>query len=75
MIVEHRVEDVLSIHPDNVLYLENGEQVYYGAVDGLLQVVDYHHIKLPATTIFERAKNEPPPFSNPAYNPPRIRIH
>ncbi len=69
MIVEHRVEDVLSIHPDNVLYLENGEQVYYGAVDGLLQVVDYHHIKLPATTIFERAKNEPPPIFEPRLQP------
>jgi energy-coupling factor transport system ATP-binding protein len=60
LIVEHRVEDVLAIHPDNVLYLENGEQLYYGAADGLLQVVDYHRIKLPAPTIFERAKNEPP---------------
>src|SRR4030065_259110 len=46
MIVEHRVEDVLTIHPENVLYLECGEQLYYGAVDGLLQVVDYHHIQL-----------------------------
>ena len=59
MIVEHRVEDVLSIHPDHVLYLDDGEQVYYGAVDGLLQVVDYHKLKLPAPTILERSKNEP----------------
>lgn len=69
MIVEHRVEDVLSIHPDNVLYLENGEQRYYGAVDGLLQVVDYHHIKLPAPTILERAKNEPSPVFEPLLHP------
>ena len=46
MIVEHRVEDVLAIHPDNVLYLENGEQLYYGEVEGLVDVVDYHRIKL-----------------------------
>jgi energy-coupling factor transport system ATP-binding protein len=65
MIVEHRVEDVLAIHPENVLYLENGEQLYYGAVDGLLQVVDYHRLKLPAPTILERAKNEPPPVFEP----------
>src|SRR4030042_2669294 len=32
LIIEHRVEDVLSIHPDNMLYLENGEQVYYGGL-------------------------------------------
>jgi energy-coupling factor transporter ATP-binding protein EcfA2 len=65
MIVEHRVEDVLAIHPENVLYLDNGEQLYYGAVDGLLQVVDYHRLKLPAPIILERAKNETPPVFKP----------
>jgi len=65
MVVEHRVEDVLAIHPDNVLYLENGEQLYYGDVDGLVQVVDYHRIKLPAPTILERARIEPPPSFEP----------
>lgn len=65
MIVEHRVEDILAIHPENVLYLENGEQLYYGAVDGLLQVVDYHRLKLPAPIILERAKKEPSPVFEP----------
>ena len=65
MIVEHRVEDVLTIHPENVLYLENGEQLYYGAEEGLLKVVDYHHLKLPAPTVLERSKNEPPPSFEP----------
>jgi energy-coupling factor transporter ATP-binding protein EcfA2 len=65
MIVEHRVEDVLAIHPDRVLYLDDGEQVYYGAVDGLLQVVDYHRLKLPAPTVLERSKDEPSPVFKP----------
>ncbi len=65
MIVEHRVEDVLAIHPDHVLYMDNGEQVYYGAVDGLLQVVDYHRLKLPAPTVLERSRNETPPAFKP----------
>jgi energy-coupling factor transport system ATP-binding protein len=69
MIVEHRVEDVLSIDPETVLYLDNGEQQYYGAVEGLLQVVDYHHIKLPALTILERSKSEPPPIFEPLLKP------
>jgi energy-coupling factor transporter ATP-binding protein EcfA2 len=69
MIVEHRVEDVLSIHPDHVLYLDNGDQVYYGAADGLLQVVDYHRLKLPAPTILERSKSEPPPHFEPLLKP------
>jgi energy-coupling factor transport system ATP-binding protein len=69
MIVEHRVEDVLAIHPENILYLEDGEQLYYGAVDGLLQVVDYHRIKLPAPAIVERAKTEPSTKFEPLLHP------
>ena len=69
MVVEHRVEDVLAIHPDNVLYLENGRQRYYGDIDGLVQVVDYHRIKLPAPIIFDRAKFEPPPDFTPLLHP------
>jgi energy-coupling factor transporter ATP-binding protein EcfA2 len=69
MIVEHRVEDVLTINPDHVLYLENGNQQYYGDVDGLLDVVDFHKIKLPAQTVFERAKTESPPTFSPLLHP------
>jgi energy-coupling factor transport system ATP-binding protein len=65
MIVEHRVEDVLSIHPEKVLYLAEGEQVYYGAPEGMLEVVDYRQIKLPAPTVMERAKGDPPPEFEP----------
>jgi energy-coupling factor transport system ATP-binding protein len=59
MIVEHRVEDVLSIHPDRVLYMDEGKQVYYGDTAGLMNVVDYHRIKLPADVVMQRAKNKP----------------
>jgi energy-coupling factor transport system ATP-binding protein len=58
-IVEHRVEDVLSISPDQVLYLEDGQVIHYGGVERLMQVVDYHRIKLPAEIVVERSKNEP----------------
>ncbi len=66
MLVEHRVEDVLQIHPDHVLYMEEGEQVYYGDAEGLMRVVDYHKVKLPAPIVVERAKSEPPPAIEPA---------
>ncbi|NLF50289.1 MAG: ABC transporter ATP-binding protein, partial [Leptolinea sp.] len=56
MIVEHRVEDVLSINPERVLYLDEGCQKYYGSTDGLMDVVDYHRIKLPADIVVQRAK-------------------
>jgi len=60
MIVEHRVEDVLSIHPERVLYLDCGKQVYYGDSAGLMDVVDYHRIKLPAEVVMQRAGKKPP---------------
>jgi energy-coupling factor transporter ATP-binding protein EcfA2 len=69
MIIEHRVEDVLSINPDHVLYLESGHQQYYGDVNGLLEVVDFHKIKLPAQTVFERAKKETRPAFSPLLHP------
>jgi len=69
MLVEHRVEDALQIGPDNVLYMEAGEQVYYGDPDGLMRVVDYHKVKLPAPVVMERAKDDPPPDFEPAIQP------
>ncbi|OGO36063.1 MAG: hypothetical protein A2W35_04220 [Chloroflexi bacterium RBG_16_57_11] len=71
LLVEHRVEDVLAIQPDRVLYLEEGRQMYYGDAEGLLQVVDYRRVKLPASWAFERARlDPPPPVFLPALPPP-----
>jgi energy-coupling factor transporter ATP-binding protein EcfA2 len=65
MIVEHRVEDVLEIKPEVVLYMNEGRVSYNGNSAGLMQVVDYHSIKLPAPVIMARAKNDPQPIYNP----------
>ena len=56
MLVEHRVEDVLAIHPERVMYMEAGRVAYLGDVDGLMKIVDYRHIKLPAQVVMERAR-------------------
>jgi energy-coupling factor transport system ATP-binding protein len=56
MIVEHRVEDVLAIHPERVMYMDQGRVAYLGDADGLMQVVDYTRIKLPAQVVMERAR-------------------
>lgn len=48
LIIEHRVEDVLRIRPDKVLYLEDGMQRYWGPVDGFLAMADPTQVKLPA---------------------------
>lgn len=59
ILVEHRVEDVLAIHPEQVLYLEDGSQAYYGDTPGLLDCVDYSQIKLPASIVMERSRTAP----------------
>lgn len=69
MIVEHRVEDVLSIRPERVLYLDCGDQVYYGGVDGLMDVVDYSRIKLPAEVVVQRSKDKPVAELHPLLTP------
>ncbi len=66
MIVEHRVEDVLAIHPERVVYMNDGQITYDGDVDGLMQVVNYSRIKLPAPVVMERAKSQPAPHFEPA---------
>jgi energy-coupling factor transporter ATP-binding protein EcfA2 len=61
LMVEHRVEDVLNIHPDRILFMEDGQIRYLGEPAGLSKVVDYHEIKLPTPMIIERARQDPPP--------------
>jgi len=61
IMIEHRIEDVLPIQPDRVLFLDEGKERYLGGIQGLYEVVDYHEIKIPAPMIMERAVKEPPP--------------
>jgi energy-coupling factor transport system ATP-binding protein len=56
LLVEHRVEDVLAIHPEQVAYMEDGALVYVGDAAGLVRVVDYKRIKLPAPAVVERTR-------------------
>ena len=68
LMVEHRVEDVLRIRPDRILYMKEGAIAYLGNLDGLMKVVDYAEIKLPAELIIERErlaarKPQPPKIS------------
>ncbi|HPH95795.1 MAG TPA: energy-coupling factor transporter ATPase [Anaerolineaceae bacterium] len=69
MLVEHRVEDVLSIHPESVIYLDEGRVMYAGCVEGLMQVVDYKRIKLPAPVVVARARGKEVAVCEPALPP------
>ena len=61
LLVEHRVEDVLRIRPDRVMFLSDGTIRYLGPLSGLSKAVNYHEVKLPAEDIVERARHDAPP--------------
>lgn len=61
LMVEHRVEDVLRIQPERVMFMSDGEIRYLGNLSGLSKVVNYREVKLPAQDIVERAKDDAPP--------------
>lgn len=61
LMVEHRVEDVLKIHPDRLLYIEEGQIRYDGRADAIDQTVNYHEVKLPAPIIIKNARRDPAP--------------
>jgi len=60
LIIEHRVEDVLKIRPDRVLFLADGEQRYFGEVEGFEAVADYRDVKLPAPLVVQRLMHGAP---------------
>ncbi|MFN8411881.1 MAG: ABC transporter ATP-binding protein [Anaerolineales bacterium] len=61
LMVEHRVEDVLRIKPERVMFMSEGQIRYLGDITGLSKVVNYREVKLPAEDIVERAKEETAP--------------
>ncbi len=61
LMVEHRVEDVLRIRPERVMFISDGKIRYLGKLEGLSKVVDYHEVKLPAEDILARAREDPAP--------------
>ncbi len=61
LMIEHRVEDVLAIRPDRVLFMVDGQTRYLGPVEGLSAAVDYREVKLPAAMVIARAASDPPP--------------
>ena len=61
LMVEHRVEDVMRIQPERVMFMSEGEVRYLGDLSGLSKVVNYREVKLPAPDIVERARQDPAP--------------
>jgi energy-coupling factor transport system ATP-binding protein len=56
VIVEHRVEEALSLRPDRVLAMTDGHVTYLGSVDGFLAVADPSAVKLPFDVVLDHAR-------------------
>ncbi len=67
--VEHRVEDVLRINPDRVIFMEEGKITYDGPPDQMTEAVDYRQVKLPASVVIRRAAQTLPHILEPAIKP------
>lgn len=68
ILIEHRVEDVLAIHPERVLFMSDGEIKFDGTAEQLADYVDYREVKLPAPMILNLAARAEPP-SEPHWLP------
>lgn len=47
IIVEHRVEEALRLHPNKVLLMKDGRQAFFGETEQFLQIADPTQVKLP----------------------------
>lgn len=54
VIVEHRVDEALSLGPDSVLYLEDGAVQYWGDVAGFLEIASPTSVKLPFAALLAK---------------------
>ena len=61
LLIEHRVEDVLRIHPERAMFIHDGGIRYLGDIAGLFKTVNYREVKLPAQEIVKLARQDPPP--------------
>jgi energy-coupling factor transport system ATP-binding protein len=61
LMIEHRVEDVLRVYPERVMFITEGRMRYLGNLAGLSKAVNYLEVKLPAEDILERAKRDRAP--------------
>ncbi|MFL5803216.1 MAG: ABC transporter ATP-binding protein [Roseiflexaceae bacterium] len=70
VIVEHRVEEVLSISPERVLLMDAGRMIYDGSAEGISEFADPRAVKLPAPIAMQRlaelGASAPSPAAEPA---------
>jgi energy-coupling factor transporter ATP-binding protein EcfA2 len=62
VLIEHRVEDAISAHPDRMMYMEDGRIKYLGPIDNLPDEIDHKQVKLPAQWVVDRVKGQKEPL-------------
>ncbi|WP_063058549.1 ABC transporter ATP-binding protein [Nocardia sienata] len=55
VVIEHRVDEVLPVEPDRVVFLDRGRITYSGDVPGFLRTADPEVVRLPFETLIARA--------------------
>ncbi|MGW6334784.1 ABC transporter ATP-binding protein [Nocardia rhamnosiphila] len=55
VVIEHRVDEVLPVQPDRVVFLDRGRITYSGDVPGFLRTADPEVVRLPFDTLVTRA--------------------
>jgi energy-coupling factor transport system ATP-binding protein len=56
VLIEHRVEDAISVRPDRLLYMEAGQVKYLGSIKDLPIEINHHEVKLPAEWVVKRVQ-------------------
>lgn len=79
LVVEHRVDDALKVHPDRALLMHAGAPAYLGDAAGLVHAADPLLVKLPAVAALERLRTDPatvtaPPPPRPAAGEPLVEL-
>lgn len=69
LLVEHRIEDVLDLRPERVLFLRDGQQIYWGDLAQFEAVADPREVKLPAPLVVEWSRRNPPADLPPPPSP------
>lgn len=74
VVIEHRVDDVVPVKPDRVVYLERGRIAYSGGLAGFLSIADPDAVKLPFDALVERADSLLPQAQPPTGVPGGSRL-
>ena len=60
ILVEHRVEEALTLHPDKVLLMREGHQVFFGSTEDFLKIADPSQVKLPVQSTLAALASDTP---------------